>query len=49
MTTCPALTSNDLLHPDWQVSPRVRALVTTRDGGVSEPPFGRWQAAQGGD
>ena len=47
MTTCPELTSDDLLHPDWQVSPRVRALVTTRHGGVSEPPFGRWQAAQG--
>lgn len=46
MTTCPELTSADLLHPDWQVSPRVRALVTTRNGGVSEPPFGRWQATQ---
>ena len=45
MTTCPELTSADLLSPDWQVSPRVRALVTTRNGGVSEPPFGRWQAA----
>lgn len=49
MTTCPELTSADLLHPDWQVSPRVRALVTTRNGGVSEPPFGRWQAAQGSE
>jgi YfiH family protein len=48
MTHCPELTSADLLYPDWQVSPRVRALVTTRDGGVSEPPFGRWQAARAG-
>ena len=46
MTTCPELTSADLLLPDWQVSPRVRALVTTRNGGVSEPPFGRWQTVQ---
>ena len=44
MTTCPELTSADLLHPDWSVSPRVRAIVTTRNGGVSAPPFGRWQA-----
>ncbi|WP_322033085.1 peptidoglycan editing factor PgeF [Paraburkholderia sp. J76] len=47
MTTCPELAPDDLLRPDWQVSPRVRALVTTRNGGVSEPPFGRWQAAPG--
>ncbi|WP_322057463.1 peptidoglycan editing factor PgeF [Paraburkholderia sp. J63] len=45
MTTCPELTSADLLHPDWNVAPRVRAIVTTRNGGVSAPPFGRWQAA----
>jgi polyphenol oxidase len=44
MKTCPELTMADLLSPDWLVSPRVRALVTTRNGGVSEPPFGRWQA-----
>ncbi|WP_233881615.1 peptidoglycan editing factor PgeF [Paraburkholderia flagellata] len=49
MTTCPELTSDDLLYPDWQVSPRVRALVTTRNGGVSEPPFGRWKAGQGSE
>jgi YfiH family protein len=47
MTICPELTSADLLYPDWQVAPRVRALMTTRNGGVSEPPFGRWQAASG--
>ncbi|MDR3100409.1 MAG: peptidoglycan editing factor PgeF [Paraburkholderia sp.] len=45
MTTCPELTSADLLHPDWNVAPRVRAIVTTRNGGVSLPPFGRWQAS----
>jgi polyphenol oxidase len=44
MTSTPELTSADLLLPAWDVAPRVRALVTTRDGGVSEPPFGRWQA-----
>jgi polyphenol oxidase len=33
----------DVLQPAWPVSPRVRALVTTRNGGVSLPPFGRWQ------
>jgi polyphenol oxidase len=37
------LTSADVLQPAWRVSPRVRALVTTRNGGVSLPPFGRWQ------
>ncbi|HEV3427400.1 MAG TPA: peptidoglycan editing factor PgeF [Paraburkholderia sp.] len=50
MTTCPELTSLDLLHPDWDVAPRVRAVVTTRHGGVSAAPFGRWQAgAQTGE
>ncbi|MCG5073793.1 peptidoglycan editing factor PgeF [Paraburkholderia tagetis] len=44
MTICPELSSADLLHPEWKVSPRVRAIVTTRNGGVSAPPFGRWQA-----
>jgi polyphenol oxidase len=40
----PELTSGDVLQPAWRVSPRVRALVSTRNGGVSLPPFGRWQA-----
>jgi YfiH family protein len=49
MTACPQLTSADLLHPDWVVAPRVRAIVTTRNGGVSVGPFGRWQAAGNGE
>ncbi len=40
----PELTPGDVLQPAWRTSPRVRALVTTRNGGVSLPPFGRWQA-----
>jgi YfiH family protein len=40
--TPPDLTLADVLQPDWSVSPRVRALVTTRNGGVSLPPYGRW-------
>ncbi|MBN3758031.1 peptidoglycan editing factor PgeF [Paraburkholderia sp. Tr-20389] len=41
--TLPELTFNDVLHPEWSVSPRVQALVTTRNGGVSLPPFGTWR------
>jgi YfiH family protein len=41
--TLPELTLADVLQPEWRVSPRVRALVTTRNGGVSLPPFGRWR------
>lgn len=41
--TLPELTTNDVLHPEWSVSSRVRALVTTRNGGVSLPPFGTWR------
>jgi YfiH family protein len=37
------LTLADLLQPDWRVAPRVRALVTTRNGGVSLPPYGGWR------
>ncbi|TCW87653.1 peptidoglycan editing factor PgeF [Burkholderia sp. SRS-46] len=50
MTNLAPLTWQDCVRPDWQVSPRVRALVTTRDGGVSEGPYGRWRdgAAQPG-
>lgn len=40
--TLPDLTQADILQPEWPVAARVRALVTTRNGGVSEPPFGRW-------
>lgn len=39
-----ALTLADVLQPAWRVASRVHALVTTRNGGVSLPPFGRWQA-----
>ncbi|WP_027798802.1 peptidoglycan editing factor PgeF [Paraburkholderia dilworthii] len=39
----PELSFADVAQPAWNVAPRVRALVTTRDGGVSEPPFGRWR------
>jgi polyphenol oxidase len=43
MTMLPALTPADCLQPDWRAPPRVRALVSTRAGGVSLPPYGRWQ------
>lgn len=39
----PELSFDDVVQPAWNVSPRVRALVTTRNGGVSAPPFGRWR------
>ncbi|MEC5406725.1 peptidoglycan editing factor PgeF [Paraburkholderia sp. MPAMCS5] len=39
----PELSFADVVQPAWNVAPRVRALVTTRDGGVSAPPFGRWR------
>ncbi|HEY1995906.1 peptidoglycan editing factor PgeF [Paraburkholderia sp.] len=38
----PGLSLADVRQPGWDVSPRVRALVTTRNGGVSLPPYGRW-------
>lgn len=44
----PELSWNDCLRPDWRVAPRVRALVSTRNGGLSAVPYGRWSAA-GGD
>lgn len=43
MTRLPELSFADVVQPAWNVAPRVRALVTTRSGGVSGPPFGRWQ------
>lgn len=45
MTMLRPLTLADCVQPDWQAPPRVRALVSTRNGGVSEPPYGAW----GGD
>ena len=47
MTTAPELGAADLVHPGWDAPPNVRAVVTTRDGGVSHPPFGRWTAGGG--
>lgn len=44
MTIAPKLSQADLVHPGWAVPSNVRAFVTTRDGGVSEPPFGCWMA-----
>jgi hypothetical protein len=42
---CSPLRNDDCLRPDWAgaddaVSPRVRALATTRNGGVSAAPYG---------
>ena len=31
--------ANDFIIPDWPAPPRVRALVTTRRGGISLPPW----------
>lgn len=47
-TMLPELSWDDCLQPAWRVAPRVRALVTTRNGGVSMAPYGRWSEA-GGD
>ena len=33
-TPMPRSPADDCLWPEWQVSPRVRAFVTTRNGGV---------------
>ncbi|KAF1025972.1 MAG: Polyphenol oxidase [Burkholderia plantarii] len=46
-TIAPELSWNDCLRPDWVVAPRVRALVSTRAGGVSRPPFGCWSELHG--
>jgi YfiH family protein len=37
------------LVPDWPAPPRVRALSTTRAGGVSLPPFGAWAGGRDGE
>ncbi|KVK88670.1 peptidoglycan editing factor PgeF [Burkholderia sp. MSMB1498] len=42
MTMLRPLTLADCVQPDWHAPPRVRALVSTRNGGVSEPPYGGW-------
>ena len=34
-----ARVGSTLIEPEWPVPNRVRALVTTRAGGVSEPPY----------
>jgi polyphenol oxidase len=39
----PALALADVLQPGWRGAARVRALVTTRNGGVSLPPYGGWR------
>ncbi len=41
--TLPELSFADVVQPAWNVSPRVRAPVTTRNGGGGDAPFGRWQ------
>lgn len=38
--TCPALDPADCLIPDWPAPTNVRALCTTRAGGVSVGPYG---------
>ncbi|MEX3582295.1 MAG: peptidoglycan editing factor PgeF [Burkholderia sp.] len=45
--TLPELSLDDCLQPDWRVAPRVGALVSTRNGGVSAAPYGRWSTGQG--
>lgn len=42
------LTTDTFLVPDWLAPPRVRALSTTRAGGVSLPPYGRDAKTPGG-
>jgi len=37
--TCLPLDPSDLLLPDWPAPPNVRALCTTRSGGVSQGPY----------
>ena len=42
------LALSDCLLPDWAAMPRVRALLTTRAGGVSLPPYHGRTPADGG-
>lgn len=37
--------SGTVLHPDWPAPANVRALVTTRAGGVSRAPYATWNLA----
>jgi YfiH family protein len=39
MSPAPTRPSGQLIVPDWEAPPRVRALVTTRQGGVSEGAY----------
>ncbi|WP_250513261.1 peptidoglycan editing factor PgeF [Caballeronia sp. INDeC2] len=42
------LQSKDCVVPQWNVSPRVRAFVTTRAGGVSDAPYDGGRPGAGG-
>ena len=42
------LTTDDLLIPEWPAPPNVRALSTTRRGGISLPPYGATAKLPGG-
>lgn len=44
----PELQSKDCVWPQWKVSPRVRAFVTTRAGGVSDAPYDGGAPGAGG-
>jgi len=44
----PPLSLADCLLPSWQMAPQVRALVTTRAGGVSATPYGAGSAGEAG-
>jgi copper oxidase (laccase) domain-containing protein len=35
----PELLTDSLIFPDWPAPARVRAVSTTRRGGVSSPPY----------
>lgn len=42
-SSSPPLSAVDVIIPEWPHVPRVRALFTTRAGGVSAPPYGQWR------